>query len=370
MQRRLQPWIRVWCALAVAAVTRPALAQYDPPAGGPEKYLQTIKISNEIYVFKPRIDWTHGNGVAILGPDGVFFIDTFIQFNYAEEAIRRLRAITPLPVRYVLNTHFHTDHVMGNAVFKREYPECRIIAQDDTASRLEKINKPSVEKEGESVKGTIALLQSELDRGTATKRNIPLTGRLRRFWEWQLQEAKEYDAQFRPERWVPVDITFDDTLTMRWGDLTLHLIHMADGGHSPSDVIVWIPETKVLVTGDLDVAPTPYATGPNIPGMIVAIPKLIAMDPAVVIPGHGEIQHDTSYLQLLELAFTTYRRAAEAAIAKKVPYATAVDTIAFPEIDTRFIGGDEVKRWAYREFFVRFLIFNTYQAAGAPVRVG
>ena len=266
MPRRLPSLTGAACVLAVGVIARPAFAQYDPPKGGPEKYLQTIKVSDQLYVFKPVIDWTHGNGVAILGPDGVFFIDTFIQFNYAEEAIRRLRAITRVPVRYVLNTHFHTDHVMGNAVFKREFPECQIITQDAAATRLETINKPNVEKEGGNIKDTVALLQSELQKGTATRRNIPLRGRLRSFWEWQLQEAKEYQAQFRPERWVPPDITFDDTLTIRWGRLTLHLMHMADNGHSPSDVIVWIPETKVLITGDLVVGPTPYARGPNIPG--------------------------------------------------------------------------------------------------------
>src|SRR3954470_19605649 len=94
--------VALQCALALAAV-HPGPAQYAPPSGGPEKYLETIKVADDVYVFKPRIDWVHGNGVAIIGPDGVFFIDTYIQFNYAEEAIRRLREITKLPVRYIVN---------------------------------------------------------------------------------------------------------------------------------------------------------------------------------------------------------------------------------------------------------------------------
>ena len=48
-----------------------------------------------------------------------------------------------------------------------------------------------------------------------------------------------------------------------------------------------------------------------------------------------------------------------------MPLAVAADTIAFPEIDKRFTGDDEVKQWAYRSFFARNLIFFTYQAAGA-----
>src|ERR1700749_3792776 len=96
------------------------------------KYLETIKVTDSVYVFKPKIDYIHGNGVAIIGSDGVFFIDTYIQTNYAEEAIRLLKTITPLPVKFVLNTHYHNDHVIGNYVFKKTFPNCQIIAHDST----------------------------------------------------------------------------------------------------------------------------------------------------------------------------------------------------------------------------------------------
>ncbi len=91
------------------------------------KYLETIKVTDSIYVFKPKIDWVHGNGTAIIGKDGVFFIDTYLQTNYAEEAIRLLKLVTRLPVKFVLNTHFHNDHVIGNYVFKKAFPGCLII---------------------------------------------------------------------------------------------------------------------------------------------------------------------------------------------------------------------------------------------------
>src|ERR1044071_4352944 len=83
------------------------------------KYLETIKVTDSIYVFKPKIDWTHSNGVAIIGNDGVFFIDTYIESTYAAEAIKLLKKITKLPVKFVLNTHWHYDHVIGNYEFKR-----------------------------------------------------------------------------------------------------------------------------------------------------------------------------------------------------------------------------------------------------------
>ena len=325
-----------------------------------DKYLETIKVSENIYVFKPKIDWTHGNGVAIIGSDGVFFIDTYIQFNYAEEAIRRLKKVTPLPVRYVLNTHWHTDHVMGNSVFKRVFPHCEIIVQDSTAVMLDSVIKPQVERALPRLEAELAQTDSEVRLGKRSN-GTPIVGTMKPFWENALRDAREYRQHFRQERYVSADITFGDSVTMRWGNQTLKLIHMAQNGHAEGDVIVWIPEKRLLVAGDLVVGPTPYATHPGIPGMISAIRALIAMNPAVIIPGHGSVEYDLTYMQLLLRAFTAYRAAAESALIAKVPYQRAADSIAFPEIDRLFIGNDEMKRFSYRAFFSRNLIRQTYQ---------
>ena len=350
----------LWVATSLSSgfarpVLRPQAARVE------DKYLETIKVSDNVYVFKPKVDWSHGNGVAIIGPEGVFFIDTYIQFNYAEEAIRRLRHVTKLPVRYVLNTHWHNDHVTGNGVFKREFPNAQIVAHDSTPGYLETIVKPSVDSEFVQIKRAIAQLEGEVTAGTTGRRRIPIVGTMKPFWDQLLRNTRDYEKEFRPARFANADITFSDTLTMRWGGQTLRLIHMEQNGHSAGDVVVWIPEQRMLVTGDLVVGPTPYATYYNIPGMEKAIQALIAMNPAIVIPGHGVIQRDLVYMQLLERAFSEYRRAAESAIAAKVPEARALDSLALPEIDRAFVGDDPLKTWAYRSFFVRNLIHNVYK---------
>ena len=289
-----------------------------PPATEDGPYLETIKVADNVYVFKPKIDWTHGNGVAIIGSDGVFFIDTYIQYNYAEEAIRRLRKVTALPVRYVMNTHWHNDHVMGNSVFKRVFPHCQIIVQDSTAVMLDSVIKPQIAKARELLMANIAQTDSEVRAGKRSNGTL-IVGTMKPFWEASLRDLRDYAQQFRQERYVSPDITFGDSVTMHWGAQTLKLIHMPQNGHAEGDAVVWIPEKRLLVAGDLVVAPTPYATHPNIPGMISGIRALIAMNPAIIIPGHGEVEYDLTYMRLLERAFISYRTAAEAALRAKVP---------------------------------------------------
>jgi glyoxylase-like metal-dependent hydrolase (beta-lactamase superfamily II) len=348
--------------LLPVVLTIVALTGRSPTPTTEDKYLETIRVSENVYVFKPKIDWVHGNGVAIIGPDGVFFIDTYIQFNYAEEAIRRLKRITNLPVTYVLNTHSHDDHTTGNGVFRRIFPASRLIVQDAAVEGLEHRVKAKVEGEAKFIAANIAQTDSEVTAGK-TNGGTPITGSMKAYWDLSLREAREYQRQYRPEKYVSPDITFSDTLAMRWGRLTLKMIHMTENGHSRSDVIVWIPEQRLIVAGDLVVAPTPYY---SLPGITNAVHALIALDPAIIIPGHGPIEHDLSYVRLLERAFSTYQRAADSAIAANVPVRQAMDSISFPDIDRAFTGDDEMKTFTYRSFFTRNVFARAYRDAAPP----
>jgi cyclase len=323
------------------------------------KYLETIKITDSIYVFKPKIDWSHGNGVAIIGPDGVFFIDTYMQTTYAAEAIRRLKKITKLPVTYVLNTHWHYDHVMGNDVFKKAFPDCKIIMHDSTYRYMEKFTKPKVAGEAEQIKSDVADLKKDFDQGK-TSDGVPLTGTMKPFWQWVVKEAEEYARDYKGNRFVNADITFSDTMTFHWSGNTLQVINPLGKGHSEGDAIVWIPEKKIVITGDIVVGPIPYASYINTPGMIKSLQSIIDLQPAVVIPGHGEILHDMKYVTLLHKAFSTYVAAAEKAYDNKTPIKEALN-MTFPEIDIQFTGNDDLKKWAYKGYFINDVVSNTYR---------
>jgi hypothetical protein len=92
---------------------------------------------------------------------------------------------------------------------------------------------------------------------------------------------------------------------------------------------------------------------------------VIDLNPSIIIPGHGKVEYDMVYVNLLKTAFSTYLEKTLQAIADKKPVADVYKEMRFPEIDDQFINGDEVKRWAYESFFVRNLIYYTYKNNGA-----
>ncbi len=327
--------------------------------------IELIKVTDSVFVFKPKIDWTHGNGVAIIGSDGIFFVDTFIMPTYALEAIEKLKTVSKLPVKYVLNTHWHYDHVVGNEIFKKTFPDCKFIMHDSTNYFMKTNVKAVLETDLESSKQALAQLENER-KTRKTSNGFPITDSMVWFWDLQIQEAKDLIRDyFKPVAVVPADITFSDSLTFFWGTQTLKLIHLKQYAHSEGDVMVWMPRRRIVITGDIVVGPTPYETQSNAPGMVKALQQIIDLNPSIVIPGHGVVQHDLNYVKLEQEAFVSYLREAEKAAKNNIPLKDAVAYIKLDDLDYKFTGGDDLKKWTFRSMFKGKVIYQIYVKLGA-----
>ncbi len=327
--------------------------------------IDLIRVSDSVYVFKPKIDWTHGNGIAIIGENGVFFIDTFIMPTYAIEAIEKLRTITNLPVQFVLNTHWHYDHVIGNDEFKQAFPGCKFIMHDSTNYFMKTKVKAILETDIETSKQQLAQLENER-KTRKTSNGFPITDSMVWFWDLEIREGRDLIQVYKkPVKLITADITFRDSLTFFWGSQIIQLMHLKQYAHSEGDVIVWMPKKRIVVTGDIVVGPTPYESQANAPGMVKALQQIIDLKPLVVIPGHGAVQYDLNYVNLEKEAFVSYLREVEKAVKNKVPLKEAVAYIKLDDLDYKFTGGDDLKTWTFRSMFKSNLIYQTYKRLGA-----
>jgi glyoxylase-like metal-dependent hydrolase (beta-lactamase superfamily II) len=231
----------VYVALAIAAAALPATGQ--APGAGED---HTVEVAPGIY----NVTWGNrwGNmglnvGVSV-GDDGLLLIDA-----QEEAGVPRLRAriaeITDKPVRYVVNTHWHFDHVGGNAVFAEL--GAAIIAQENTRTRL------------------------------AAEQPNPL-GR---------PAQKAFAAAFWPR------ITFADRLTLHVNGDDVELLHFR-GGHTDADTIALFHKADVLFAADL-FNNSDYTRidprGGSLDGMIAAYDRLLPMldDAVKVVPGRGAV---------------------------------------------------------------------------------
>jgi cyclase len=144
---------------------------------------------------------------------------------------------------YVINTHAHIHHASGNSLFKG----ATIVGHDNLSEDMQWLIDKQTDPERK---------RKELDRAARTLRNLraalprvsgnrPATRAIRgeiRFWQLYMQDAKEGYEVVKPS------LTFTDRHMLDLGDLKLELVFFGKG-HSISDILIYTPEEKLLVTG-------------------------------------------------------------------------------------------------------------------------
>jgi len=202
--------------------------------------LKRERVADNVYTFQSDV-YAQVNAGAVVGPNWAVVIDTLA---LPEETINIRQFIEQelqVPVRYVINTHYHADHTMGNYLF----PNATILAY--------------------------ALCRELLDtRGRAS-----------------LEAARKQGTTFRQARIVLPHITFaEGSLNLRVGKKTLALTPFP--GHSPDNIGVIVEEDRIMFAGDV-LMPIPYIVDGNVDDMIISLKEIGKIGFENVIQGHGDI---------------------------------------------------------------------------------
>jgi glyoxylase-like metal-dependent hydrolase (beta-lactamase superfamily II) len=102
-------------------------------------------------------------------------------------------------------------------------------------------------------------------------------------------------SEFRGMTLRGADVTFENSVRIRLGKRLVDVLHLGRG-NTAGDAVVFVPDAKVLVTGDTVVAPVPYSFGSYPTEWVEVLRKLTAMDAVAIVPGHGPVMHDAQYL--------------------------------------------------------------------------
>lgn len=186
----------------------------------------------------------NSNSAYVVTRDGVLVFDTGASETIGQALRQVIAKTTDKPVRWVVNSHGHGDHWLGNHAFAG----AEIISSAHARTH--------VTQEGASWVG----------RFTA------MTG-----------GATGDSKVVAPTR------TVDTRTTMPFGEIKGELL-LSNGGHTAGDVVLWLPHARVLFGGDVvysDSAPGTFDA--NIPGWIAFLKQLETLKPKVVIPGHGKV---------------------------------------------------------------------------------
>lgn len=221
-----------------------------------------------------NLGWNANMAFVVTG-DGVLVVDTGSSETMGVALREAIRGVTEQPVRWIVNTHAHGDHWLGNHAFAGESPE--ILAGSEAAARV----------------------QAQAD------------GWIRSFDEMTGGATGQSRTLF-PNRLV------DAPTTLVLGGTEVTLLP-SGGSHSPGDLVIWLPQTRVLIAGDVvytDRAPSVWDG--RVGQWIAFMHELIALEPAVVIPGHGRIEAAET-LTRLKTYLTTLWAAVEDGVLQGLP---------------------------------------------------
>jgi cyclase len=230
------------------------------------------------------------NTTVIIGDKGVFVVDSCLLPSTAREDVEQIKKWTNKPVTYLLNTHWHFDHTLGNSTYAAAFPGIQIIAQTATRKTIAAWNPGAVlryPQRAERFKKVLA--EGKNPDGT------PLTDADRTDYERSLAGLAPVVAEFKNVVQLNPNISFDHEMSVDLGNRLVEIKHLGRG-NTAGDTIVYLPKEKILVTGDLLDHPVPYMFGGFPVDFVTTLQALSKFDAQTIVPGHGDVLHDNSYI--------------------------------------------------------------------------
>jgi glyoxylase-like metal-dependent hydrolase (beta-lactamase superfamily II) len=242
-----------------------------------------------------------GNVTIIEQSRGVVIVDSGLTASDGRRIVGFVRSITDKPVRAVLITHWHNDHPQGASEIKAAWPEAEIIS---TARTRELLLSPMMARyvglRPDERYETIFLNQAHqaIAASEAALRDPSHDEDLRARYRRMLDDNRRAIGDYRGTHLVEPTRTFTDELLLDDPVRPVRLIHPGRA-NTDGDAIAWLPRERIVVTGDIVVAPTPYGFFSFPEDWIGTIGRIKALDFARLVPGHGEPMSDAAYLDRL-----------------------------------------------------------------------
>ena len=269
-------------------------------------------ITTRSHVFTPVADGIYhingtgavnltSNAMLIEGAHDLLVVDSHVSPNAGLALLESIKSVSSKPVRYLINTHYHFDHTHGNQVFPQEV---EIIGHQYTRDRLSGefgnvLEESTFLSFTEGVPGQIAALRRQLDQSTDAEERARLQSQL------ATQQAHMNSvADIEP---TPPNITIEDSMTIYQavpgGGREIQILHLGRG-HTGGDVVVFLPEEKIVYAGDMVGRNLIYMGDAYLNEWPQALERLKALDFETLLSGHGPVVNGKERIE----AFQAYQR--------------------------------------------------------------
>ena len=290
-----------------------------------------------------------GNTTFVISDEGVIVFDGGGMPAMAEQIIDKVRSITEKPVTHVVISHWHGDHSFGVFRFAEEFPHVQFVAHEFTNNVIHSSIISYIDRQSDFLHNNLEEFQKIVDTGIdsdGTEHNDVE----RHDYSRIIDDADAILAEYGRARVTPADVTFSDSYTIKSGDRRIELLHLGHA-NTAGDIVMWLPDERIVSTGDIVVLPSPYAF--NVPprAWAATLRELNKLDYKTLVPGHGAVQTDTSYVDLVIEAAESIADQRDELLDEGMSSEDIQEALDLSAFENRFTHGDEYVKTYYDAYF-------------------
>ncbi len=308
--------MRLLLALVFTALT--AVAQTS-------QFFDIVKVADGVYgaIGKPGI---LSNATIIVTDRGVIVVDTHLRPSWAKDLIQTIRQITDKPVRYVINSHWHGDHVQGNQAYQAAFPiGTEFISHVNTRDDIIGKAIPSVKQNLDSLPVQIGRLKTRLAEGKNPDGST-MTDSAKQVLQRQIANHESYLEELTTLQITIPNLTFDKSLTLWAGEREVRVLYFGEG-HTRGDVFIYLPKENVLITGDMLTGGLPFMRDAVPLAWAATLESVGKLEIEQIIPSHGPVQKGKDRLNLVVQYLKDLYPAVEAQVKKGATVEEAVKAV-------------------------------------------
>jgi len=266
------------------------------PFSGFSADTELTKLADGVYVsiVSPDSNAVSNAGVVILGRSVLIF-DTHFTPEAGQALQAKVQALTAKPVRFLINSHFHSDHTHGNQAF----PKVQYIVASANGRR------DILQKDIPAMARTVATAEAQLERlqkDAAAEKDASSRDALLR----QAAARRGFLEQLQRLKILPPTVTFDDSLVIQDGPREARLLYFGVG-HTEGDAVLFLPAEKIAFVGDLFFnSAFPNCQDASVLSWMKTLQEVLKLDAEKFVPGHGpvgarqDVQNFLGYLEDLK----------------------------------------------------------------------
>ena len=248
---------------------------------GADDIFHIVKISDGVYVAIASPTFRlNCNAAIIVQDDGVVVVDSESIPSAAREVITAIKRITDKPVKFLVITHFHGDHFQGAQAYLSEWPGVQIVSSDATREDIAKRGIPRMRREALGLPARIDNLKADLQRASGDKQKAQI--------QKNLDQAEAYASELKDVQGILPSLTLDHQLTLHSKSHTVQVMWLGLA-HTDGDLFIYVPDAKVLVSGDALHNGTPTLTDAFPYEWVRTLDAAESLDFDTVIGGHGDV---------------------------------------------------------------------------------